>query len=166
MWVWVLYENLDYSVCCALINGNDEETNRYIHEKNRVKSKSLSSWVDGWTHEWIGSPWAPSQCHTRNHHFYYHIVLQHTDYGSNVQREETISQKTQTLEENYVSTLKTTNMIIWLSCLNYGNKMPKNIKKPVLKFFYSTQQRCSTFTNYYLLIWTLMSCCILIPSDE
>ena len=30
----------------ALINGNNKKTNRYIHEKNRVKCEGFSPWVD------------------------------------------------------------------------------------------------------------------------
>lgn len=63
----------------ALINGNNEETNRYIHEKNRVKRESFSPWVDCWTHERICCPRTPSQCYTYHNQFHYHVVLQHTD---------------------------------------------------------------------------------------
>ena len=30
----------------VLINGNDEKTNRYIHEKNRIECKGFSPRVD------------------------------------------------------------------------------------------------------------------------
>lgn len=44
----------------ALINGNDEKANGYIHEKNGVERKGFSPRVDRWTHKRICSPGAPS----------------------------------------------------------------------------------------------------------
>lgn len=39
--------SFEQSVNNALINGNNEETDGYIHEENRVKCKSFSPRVDG-----------------------------------------------------------------------------------------------------------------------
>lgn len=87
-----------------LIYGNYEKTNRYIHEKDRVEGKSFSPRIDGWAHEWICSPGAPSQRHAHNNHFQYYVVLQQADQGSNIQREETITKEAQALKENDMTT--------------------------------------------------------------
>lgn len=117
---WNLYNG--HCWCINLINGNYEKTNRYIHEKNRIEREGFSPWVDCWTHERICRPGAPRQRHTYHNHLQYHIVLQHTDYGSNVQREQAVTQQAQTLEEDYMSTLtwqmqepqlKSTSYYVW-----------------------------------------------------
>lgn len=43
---WLLMTAPIMGFTVALINGDNEETYGYIHKKNRVKCKSLSSWVD------------------------------------------------------------------------------------------------------------------------
>lgn len=100
----------------ALINSNDEETNRYIHEENWVECQSFSPWSNCRTHERICSPWTPGQSHTYHYKLENHIVLQHADESSNVQRKKAVTQKAQTLEENYVSTLdKTLKTHFWVT---------------------------------------------------
>lgn len=89
----------------ALTNGDNEKTHRYIHEEDRVKCKSFPPRINSSTHEWISSPWTPGQCNTDHNDLQNDIVFQHADQGSNIQREQTVAQETQALEEDYVAPL-------------------------------------------------------------
>ena len=120
----LVYLLLVYMLCWLnqslyrLAGGDDQKSDRNIHEEERVKGECLSLLGDSRTDEWIGSPGAPEHGNKHDNHPCYEMDFEQANQGSYVQRKQAVAQKAEALEKDYFPSLLFTRMkVTYLLCM-------------------------------------------------